>query len=89
MSRDKNEIDSIKKRLKSEFDITDKKRLTTFLGISVEWKGDGFKLSQTKYIQYLLLEFGMGDCKPTSLPVPTTFKFEGFDESPEMKNKQP
>ena len=89
MSKDEKEIESIKKKLKSEFEITDKGRISTFLGISIERKEDSLHMSQTKYIEDLLADFGMSDCKPESIPTPSTFKFDKVDESPFMDDKQP
>lgn len=81
MSRNEDEIAKIKKSLGSSFKITDKGRLKNFLGISINRKADTLELSQTKYIENLLHEFGRSECKPTSIPSPTTFKFEKFEES--------
>lgn len=89
MSKDEDEIRTIKNRLKSEFDLTDKGRLSTFLGIAIEWQSDLLKLNQTKYIEGLLIEFGMENCGTANLPTPSAFNFEKFDESPELIDRHP
>jgi hypothetical protein len=72
----------VKKALKSEFDITDLSDLHWLLGIQIKFGKKGIELSQSSYIDTILLRFGMTDCNPTVLPIDrnTTLKRSMPDE---------
>jgi hypothetical protein len=59
----------VKKPLKSEFDVTDLGDLHWLLGIQIKFGKKGIELSQSAYIDTILLRFGMTDCNPTVLPI--------------------
>jgi hypothetical protein len=59
----------VKKALKSEFDVTDLGNLYWLLGIQIKFENKGIELSQSVYIDPILLRFGMTDCNPTVLPI--------------------
>ena len=61
--------ESLKKSLKSEFDLSDLGPLSWLLGIQVEWHDNSATLSQKAYIDQLLVRFGMNTCNPISLPL--------------------
>src|ERR1041385_9560819 len=45
--------------------------LKYFLGFQIEQFSEGTFISQTKYIQDMLVKFGMKDAKPCKTPMPT------------------
>jgi hypothetical protein len=59
----------VKKALKSEFDVTDLDDLYWLLSIQIKFRKKGIELSQSVYIDKILLRFGMTDCNPTVLPI--------------------
>ncbi|XP_048491346.1 uncharacterized mitochondrial protein AtMg00810-like [Beta vulgaris subsp. vulgaris] len=69
-SNDMNEIHDIKKLLSSHFQMKDLGILRYFLGIEqVDQCKQGIFLSQKKYVQDLLHEYGMINCKAVRLPM--------------------
>ncbi|XP_075163214.1 uncharacterized protein LOC142235845 [Haematobia irritans] len=69
--KDEQEILNLKSKIAAEFDISDKGRLQHFLGMEIERKnitGD-IKLSQVQYVKDMLEQYGMKDCKSSSLPL--------------------
>lgn len=61
----KDELNSIRKMLSLEFEMTDMGKLRSFLGIKIEFTTDGMFLSQKVYTKNLLRRFGMESCNPT------------------------
>lgn len=76
--KDKNEISNIKSRIACEFEITDKGLLEHFLGMEVIRDGETgeIKLSQELYINEMLEEYGMENCKPSSVPLSPGFQMK-------------
>ena len=72
---------STKKALKREFEVSDMSDLHWLLGIQIEYSSDGILLSQTAYIDKILLRFGMQDCNPLTLPLdPNTILRQSTDD---------
>jgi hypothetical protein len=59
----------VKKTLKFEFDVADLGDLHWLLGIQIKFRKKGIKLSQSAYIDTILLRFGMTNSNPTVLPI--------------------
>ena len=57
--------------LQHAFDVTDLGLLHYYLGIQFLHVEGGIWLSQQRYIEKLLMRFGMADCKPISTPMET------------------
>ena len=72
---DEPEIQRLKLKLASEFEIKDIGNLRYFLGIEVARSSKGLVLSQRKYVLDLLKETGMTGCKPASTPMEANLKF--------------
>jgi hypothetical protein len=72
----------VKKALKYEFNVTDLGDLHWLLSIQIKFEKKGIELSQTAYIDTILLRFGMTDSNPTILPIDrnTTLKRSMPDE---------
>ncbi|XP_048501643.1 uncharacterized mitochondrial protein AtMg00810-like [Beta vulgaris subsp. vulgaris] len=68
-SNSMNAIERTKALLSSHFQMKDLGILRYFLGIEVDHCNSGIFLSQKKYIQDLLKEYGMMNCKPVRLPM--------------------
>lgn len=71
MCRDINTIQTIKRLLSSEFEMTDIGVANTFLGIHVERNENigTIKMGQTEYFRRMLRKFNMVDCKPMATPI--------------------
>lgn len=55
--------------LKQEFEMSDERPLSYFLGIKIERTPKGMMLTQTAYAKELLARMSMQHCKPVSTPV--------------------
>ncbi|EXB74504.1 Copia protein [Morus notabilis] len=63
------EMEQLKRRLASEFEIKDLGTLKYFLGMEVARSRKGIVVSQRKYVLDLLKETGMSRCKPADTPL--------------------
>ena len=68
------EIAATKRFLSSQFHMKDMGKLRYFLGIEVDHCPNGLFLSQRKYINDLLTEYGMLNCRPLRLPMDSHHK---------------
>lgn len=68
----------VKEKLGKEFEMTDLKEVSTFLGLTIERnKKDGdLKIGQKLYLKNLLNRFGMKDCKPVQTPLAVGLRLE-------------
>lgn len=93
-SKDINELNNVKRKLQSEFEIQDLGQITDILGIRVEREGKtgSLKLSQQKYVQELLEKFKMTLAKTVSTPIESNTKItkelgpKNEEERQQMKN---
>lgn len=69
ISDNNEESNKIIRLLQKEFEINETTQLGYFLGIRVENDSTGIYLSQTEYIEKLLIKHGMRDCNPVNTPV--------------------
>ena len=69
--RDETKIQEVKRELSLKFDIKDLGKLRFFLGISIIQKPEEKEtwMGQPAYMERLLMEHGMTDCKPVGTPV--------------------
>lgn len=74
------ELNSVKRMLSLEFDMTDMGRLKSFLGVKIEFRPNGMFLSQKVYTENLLKRFGMEHCNPKRTPLNTNHAEETEDE---------
>ena len=58
----------IKTRPNSRFKMTDLGQLSWFLGIQFECENNTIKMNQSRYVEKILSQFGMADCKPCLTP---------------------
>jgi len=75
-SKNLKELNTIKQKLKSKFEILDLGQVTDILGIHVEREGetDCIKLSQEKYVENLLEKFNMSSAKAVFTPIESNTK---------------
>lgn len=66
---DKEMMENFKSAMKEEFDMTDLGRMKYFLGVEVIQNIEGIFISQRKYIQEILLKFGMSNSNATKTPM--------------------
>ncbi|EOY17272.1 Uncharacterized protein TCM_036420 [Theobroma cacao] len=67
-------IQNFKKKLESEFDMTNLGPMSYFLGLEINQTSDGIRLSQKSYIAEVLMRFHMDQCKPSLTPLPVNEK---------------
>ena len=72
MSQDDQEIEVVKSELASNFDVKDLGSLHYFLGVEYVKDNNIAFLSQRKYIEDVLMRFGMDQCAPVSTPMFTS-----------------
>jgi hypothetical protein len=82
----RSEIDSLKDKLKAEFEMTDLGKLSFFLGMEFIEMQRGIVMHQQKYINELLEKFEMTECKSISNPSYTNAK---LDESKDEEGVDP
>jgi hypothetical protein len=61
-------ITAFKIEMKNQFQMSDLRLLSYYLGIEVQQRADGIKLSQLAYASKLLESCGLADCNPSDLP---------------------
>jgi hypothetical protein len=72
-------MDSIKRALKSEFQVTDLGDVHWLLGIQIEIDNLAISLSQTAYIDTVLSRFQMEQCHPVNLPIDPNAKLSKYE----------
>ncbi|MCI00654.1 retrovirus-related Pol polyprotein from transposon TNT 1-94, partial [Trifolium medium] len=70
------EIEELKCKLKSEFEMTDLGKLSYFLGMEFVKVQDGIVMHPQKYINELLEKFEMNGCNSISIPSETNTKLD-------------
>lgn len=80
---DKHDLDAIKHQISSKFKIVDQGPLNYFLGMEVERDGEtgAITLCQKKYINEMLTEYNMQDCKPMSTPLDEGFQLKCISDT--------
>lgn len=76
-------VETIKRRLAAEFQMTDGDDVRCFLGMHIERDVEGrvMKIHQKQFLEDLLRRFGMHECKPVSTPMEVRLKLEkGIEE---------
>lgn len=74
-SNDDSEVEQLKSNLKKVFKLRDLGPLRYFLGLEIARSSKGIFVCQRKYILDLLVETGLLACKPSSIPMDSSFKF--------------
>jgi hypothetical protein len=74
------ERDILRRRLSTEFEIKELRKLKYFLGIEVAHSTKGIFISQQKYILDLLKETNMVDCKPCETSIDLKHRLDNDEE---------
>ena len=69
-----NVVDTIKSLLEENFKMDDRGELHWFLGMRIIKSEDKITVDQKKYIENLLKQFNMSDCKPKATPAEVNLK---------------
>ena len=72
-------IEDFKKAMMSEYEMTDLGAMKYFLGMQVKQSPGRIFLSQEKYVEDMLKNFNMSDCKPMTTPMATNEKLSKYD----------
>ncbi|KAK1434246.1 hypothetical protein QVD17_11166 [Tagetes erecta] len=75
----KKDIETFKKQMESQFEMTDMGLLHYYLGIEVVQCNDGIKVKQTGYAKKILKEAGMWECNPNKFPMEPGLKLSKED----------
>ncbi|CAL9029391.1 unnamed protein product, partial [Prunus brigantina] len=70
-----------KREMMQRYEMSDLGLLHHFLGMGILQTGQGVFIHQSKYAKSLLVKFGLEDCKPVSIPLPTGEKLKKVDGS--------
>ncbi|GKC01926.1 uncharacterized mitochondrial protein-like protein [Tanacetum coccineum] len=81
-------INEFKKRMASQFEMSDLGELTYYLGIEVSQGKDCVEIKQERYVRKILKEIGMEDCNPALCPMKPILKLSKAEDEPEVKATQ-
>ncbi|KAM1111108.1 hypothetical protein ACFX13_010490 [Malus domestica] len=74
-------LSEFKKEMMERYEMSDLGLLHHFLGMGILQTDQGVFIHQSKYAKSLLVKFGLEDCKPVSIPLPTGEKLKKVDGS--------
>ena len=74
-------IEDFKKKMHSEFEMTDLGHLHYFLGMEFDKTAAGLVMHQKKYVRDMLRRFNMTSCNPVSVPVEFNMKLRRDETS--------
>ncbi|GJU90787.1 uncharacterized mitochondrial protein-like protein [Tanacetum coccineum] len=81
-------INKFKKRMASQFEMSDRGKLTYYLGIEVSQGKDCTEIKQERYEKKILKEAGMEDCNPVLCPMEPGLKLSKAEDEPEVEATQ-
>ncbi|GJW40385.1 uncharacterized mitochondrial protein-like protein [Tanacetum coccineum] len=81
-------INEFKRRMASQFEMSDLGELTYYLGIEVSQGKDCVEIKQERYARKILKEAGMEDCNATSYPMEKDLKLSKAEDEPEVEATQ-
>ncbi|CAL8152863.1 unnamed protein product [Prunus armeniaca] len=70
-----------KREMMQRYEMSDLGLLHHFLGMGILQTNQGVFIHQSKYAKSLLVKFGLEDCKPVSIPLPTGERLKKVDGS--------
>ena len=89
-SQDENKITDTKTLLHQQFNMDDRGELSWFLGIDFKRDGNQCTMSQERYVEGILENFGMADCNPVSTPAEKDLQLQpASDEEHEQAKDYP
>ncbi|GJZ70752.1 uncharacterized mitochondrial protein-like protein [Tanacetum coccineum] len=81
-------INEFKRRMASQFEMSDLGELTYYLGIEVSQGKDRMEIKQERYARRILKEAGMKDCNAALCPMEPELKFSKAEDEPEVEATQ-
>ncbi|GJV36396.1 uncharacterized mitochondrial protein-like protein [Tanacetum coccineum] len=81
-------LNEFKKRMASQFEMSDLGELTYYLGIEVSQGKDFVEIKQERYARKILKEAGMEDCIVTLCPMEQGLKLSKAQDEPEVEATQ-
>lgn len=79
-------MDKIISTIKAEFKVSDMGTLHWLLGIQIGYNEAGLMLSQTAYIQRILIKFDMQNCNPVSTPIESNHRLREAENENDLVN---
>lgn len=88
-SSELHELTAIKAQISNEFEVVDGGKLEYFLGMEIQREGDtgAVTVCQQQYINNLLNQYGMDNCRPVSTPLDAGFQVHCSNESCKRVNQ--
>ena len=77
-------ISFIKTVIHDAFEMSDLGLLKQFLGLEISQEYDGIMITQSNYIEYILIKFNMDDCKASQFPFLSRISLEEGKSTPPM-----
>ncbi|CAL9017922.1 unnamed protein product, partial [Prunus brigantina] len=74
-------LNEFKREMMQRYEMSDLGLLHHFLGMGILQTDQGVFIHQSKYAKSLLMKFGLEDCKPVSIPLPTGERLKKVDGS--------
>ncbi|CAL9026844.1 unnamed protein product [Prunus brigantina] len=74
-------LTEFKREMMQRYEMSDLGLLHHFLGMGILQTDKGVFIHQSKYAKSLLVKFGLEDCKPVSIPLPTGERLKKVDGS--------
>ncbi|GKC13618.1 uncharacterized mitochondrial protein-like protein [Tanacetum coccineum] len=81
-------INEFKRRMTSQFEMSDLGELTYYLGIEVPQGKDCVEIKQERYAMKILKEVGIEDCNPALCPMEPGLKLSKAKDEPEVEATQ-
>lgn len=75
------ELNQFKTAMQIEFEMTDLRLMTYFLGIEISQSPNGIFMCQQRYATKILMKFGMESCKPVDTPLVSNLKLSKEDSA--------
>ena len=85
---DLKEMETLKMKLATEFEVKDLGEMRYFLGMEIARSKKGISVSQRKYILDLLQDTGMSACKPADTPIDPNLKLGNIKEGVPVNTQQ-
>ena len=87
ITKHQDRLDHMKAKLRLVFEMKDSEPLSHFLGIHVERDASSISISQTKYLEQILIKCRMENCKPITTPLETKINVQELNCSTELSDE--
>src|SRR5947207_7531216 len=81
MTKDDEELTSLKRGLTTRFEMKDMREVKRFLGMKIEHESNDIKIHQANYIRTLLHRHGMQDCNFVNTSMDSSIKLTTITNS--------